>query len=101
MGKEILCRRFQSRTWQSNPAGTAFLLEERTVRQGWAYVENRWIVFDERGRHEFQFDIRVYSGRELEALLQRAGFSEIAMYGSLEGDPYDDRAERLVAAAKK
>jgi SAM-dependent methyltransferase len=101
MGKEVLCRRFQPRTWQANPAGTAFLLEERKVRSGWTYIENRWIVFDETGKHEFRFDIRVYSGRELEQLLQRAGFQEIALYGNLNGAPYDHNAERLVAVAMK
>jgi SAM-dependent methyltransferase len=101
MGKEVLCRRFQPRTWQTDPSDTAFLLEERKVRGGWARVENRWIVFDQTGRHEFHFDIRVYSGHELELLLRRAGFQEIALYGSLKGDPYDHDAERLVAVARK
>ena len=101
MGKEVLCRRFQPRTWQANPAGTAFLLEERKVQSGWKYIENRWIVFDETGKHEFHFDIRVYSGRELESLLQQAGFREIALYGNLNDAPYDHDAERLVAVARK
>jgi SAM-dependent methyltransferase len=101
LGKEVLCRRFQPRTWQPSPDGTAFLLEERRVRSGWTYIENRWIVFDETGKHEFHFDIRVYSGRELEQVLQRAGFREIALFGKLNGAPYDHDAERLVAVARK
>src|SRR5262249_24089161 len=101
MGKEVLCRRFHPRTWQANPAGTALLLEERKARSGWTYVENRWIVFDETGRHEFRFDLRVYSGRELECLLQEAGFRQITLYGNLKGDSYDDSAERLIAVATK
>jgi SAM-dependent methyltransferase len=101
MGKEVLCRRFQPRTWQASPDGTAFLLEERKVRSGWSHIHNRWIVFNETGKHEFHFDIRVYSGRELEQLLQRAGFRVIALYGSLNGAPYDHDAERLVAVATK
>jgi len=101
LGKEVLCRRFQPRTWQASPDGTAVLLEERKVRSGWASIENRWIVFDETGKHEFHFDIRVYSGRELEQLLQRAGFREVTLYGNLNGGPYDHDAERLVAAARK
>jgi SAM-dependent methyltransferase len=101
MGKEVLCPRFHPRTWQAAPAGTAFLLEERKVRSGWAYLENRWIVFDDDGRHEFHFSIRVYSGRELEALLRQAGFGEVVLYGNLNGNPYDHEAERLVAVARK
>src|SRR5262249_50398656 len=76
-------------------------LEERKVRSGWTYVEKRWIVFDETGRHEFRFDLRIYSGRELECLLQQAGFRQIALYGNLKGDSYDDSAERLIAVATK
>src|SRR5262245_60262627 len=101
LGKEVLCRRFQPRSWQASPDGTAFLLEERKVRSGWASIENRWIVFDESGKHEFHFDLRIYSGRELEQLLQRAGFREVALYGNLKGGPYDHDAERLVAVARK
>jgi SAM-dependent methyltransferase len=101
MGKEVICRHFQPRTWHTVPAGTSFLLEERNVRNGWTYLENRWIVIDEAGRHEFNFNIRVYSGRELEFLLQQAGFCEVALYGNLNGNPYDHDAERLVAVAAK
>ena len=71
------------------------------MQSGWKYIENRWIVFDETGKHEFHFDIRVYSGRELESLLQQAGFREIALYGNLNDAPYDHDAERLVAVARK
>jgi SAM-dependent methyltransferase len=101
MGKEVISRRFEPRTWQSDPAGTAFLLEERQVRAGWTYLENRWIVFNDAGRHEFHFNIRVYSGRELECLLRRAGFQDISLYGSLSGNPYDHDAERLIAVGRK
>jgi len=101
MGKEVLCRRFAPRAWQPDPAGKAFLLEERKVRSGWAYIENRWIVVDDAGRHEFRFDIRVYSGGELESLLRQIGFRQIALYGNLQGGPYDENAERLIAVARK
>jgi SAM-dependent methyltransferase len=100
LGKEIICRRFQPRSWQASPDGTGFLLEERKVLSGWTAIENRWIVFDKTGKHEFHFDLRVYSGRELEQLLQRAGFREVALYGNLNGGPYDHEAERLVAVAR-
>jgi SAM-dependent methyltransferase len=101
MGKEVISRRFQPRTWQAAPGGAAFLLEERTVRSGWAYLENRWIIFDEAGRHEFHFNIRVYSGRELEDLIRQAGYRDVALFGNLNGAPYDHDAERLVAVARK
>ena len=100
LGKEVLCRKFQPRSWQSDPTGDRYLLEERTVQNGWSRVENRWIVFNETGRHEFRWNIRVYSGRELELLLREAGFRQIELFGNQQGAPYDADAARLVAVAR-
>ncbi|MGQ0634230.1 MAG: class I SAM-dependent methyltransferase [Planctomycetaceae bacterium] len=101
VGKEVLARTFQPRTWQSNLQGTAYLLEERTIRSGWSHIDNRWIVASAGGCCEFRLTIRVYSGRELESLLRRAGFSDVTLYGSLAGAMYNHEAERLVAVAQK
>jgi SAM-dependent methyltransferase len=101
LGKEVLARKFQSRSWQSTADGTVLLLEERKIRSGWGSIDNRWLVFNEAGRHEFRFTLHVYSGMELKTLLQRAGFKEVALYGSLDGAPYDNEATRLVAVAQR
>jgi SAM-dependent methyltransferase len=100
-GKEILARNFQARSWSTNDAGTAFLLEERKVQSGWSRIDNRWIIVDDAGPREFRWTIRVYSGHELETLLCHAGFTEVSLYGSLAGAPYDHEATRLVAVARK
>lgn len=100
-GKESLVRRFQPRTWYPNADGTAFLLEEREVRNGWGYIDNCWRVLDASGCREFRFSIRVYSGCELQSLLRRAGFARVSLFGSLAGTRYDHEAERLVAVARK
>lgn len=43
---------------------------------------------------------RPYRQSEIEMLLRRAGFREIAFYGNLQGDPFDaDRSPDLVAVA--
>jgi SAM-dependent methyltransferase len=101
MGKEVLARKFQPHSWQSNADSTAFLLEERKVRPGWSHVENRWIMCDDKGQREFRWTIRVYSGAELDAILRRAGFRSVTLQGGLDGGPYDDEAKRLVAVATK
>ena len=82
-------------------AGSAFLLEQRRVRPGWVWLENRWVLFDGAGRREFDWLLRLYSGAELDALLRRAGFTSVDLHGSLAGAPYDHEARRLVAVARK
>jgi hypothetical protein len=42
----------------------------------------------------------VYSGQELKTLLGVAGFATVALFGGLDGRPYDLQAERLVATAR-
>jgi SAM-dependent methyltransferase len=100
-GKEPLARDFQPRTWHRHAERDECLLEERIVLENWSVIENHWIWL--RGRHQkvFTWRIRLYSGAELMALLARAGFSAVQLYGSLAGTPYDHTAQRLVAVATK
>lgn len=101
MGKEVIARNFHPRTWDARPDGNGFLLQERTICSGWTHIDNRWIVVDKTGYREFRFPIRVYSARELETLLQRAGFANVTFHGTLAGAPYDHVAQRLIALANK
>lgn len=47
------------------------------------------------------FDVRIYSMEELMAMLGKAGMRVKDFYGSLTGDPFDDRSTRLVTLATK
>ncbi len=49
----------------------------------------------------YHFQTNIYSGQELKELLLRAGFGEVKLYGSLEGEEYGSGAKRLVAVANK
>lgn len=98
--KEILARKFRERDWEAGPEGTLFLQEHR-LRSGWDWIENHWIVIRGSERYETTFGVRLYSGTELSQLLKAAGFSGVTLYGSLEGAPYDQNAERLIALAQK
>jgi SAM-dependent methyltransferase len=99
MGKEVLARKFEARSWSVGDDG-AIHLEERRVRGGWDRIECRWIRFEGERRHEALLTLRLYSGTELAGLLRAAGFSEVALYGGLDGSPYDVDARRLVALAR-
>jgi len=95
MSKEVLARIFRERDWQESPDG-AILLEERKVRDGWRWLDLRWIIVSGRQRTENRFSLRLYSAVELSEMLESAGFSDVRAYGSLQGGPYDHTAQRLV-----
>jgi SAM-dependent methyltransferase len=98
-GKEVLARIFRERDW-SEEDGVIFL-EERKVTKDWSWMENRWILIKGDKREEFRFSHRPYSAVELSLLLKESGFGTISIYGDLAGSPYDHKAKRLVAVARK
>jgi SAM-dependent methyltransferase len=100
IGKEVLARRFRGKEWRSQSDGSLWL-EEVKVIGAWQRTETRWILIRGTDRIEGNFTVRLYSGTELEALLKRAGFSEVALYGNLAGKPYDQDADRLIAVGTK
>lgn len=99
IGKEVIARIFRERDW-SEEDGVIFL-EERKVTKDWSWMENRWILIKGDKREEFRFSHRPYSAVELSLLLKESGFSTISIYGDLAGSPYDHKAKRLVAVARK
>ncbi|MGH8055970.1 MAG: hypothetical protein ACREOH_01845 [Candidatus Entotheonellia bacterium] len=100
-GKEPLARDFQPRIWHRHADREEYLLEERTVQDGWRAIETHWIWIRVPERQVFTWRIRLYSGEELTGLLSEAGFSAVRLYGSLAETPYDQTAQRLVAVANK
>ncbi|MCL5271251.1 MAG: class I SAM-dependent methyltransferase [bacterium] len=99
MGKEILARVFRERTWDE--VDGRILLEERHVTADWSIIENRWILLDGDRRRVFRFRHWIYSAAELTALVRASGFGGVEIRGSLAGAPYDHKAQRLVAVARK
>jgi SAM-dependent methyltransferase len=99
MGKEVLARIFEPRGW-SEHNGLIFL-QERRLDKDWSWIENRWIIIEGGERHEYRISHWLYSASELSDMLVNAGFSQVEIYGSLEGAPYDQSAKRLVAVARK
>jgi SAM-dependent methyltransferase len=100
MGKEILARRFQARDWSEEKDGT-LLLQERSISDGWDWMENRWIIIKGDRRHDLHLSHRLYSAAELSALLRDVGFARAVAYGDLQDRPYDLEARRLVVVAQK
>ena len=99
-GKERLARILRERDWREEEDGT-LMLEERKVRPGWDWIDNRWILIKGTERYEYSLGHRLYSAAELSSLLREVGFASVETFGDLAGAPYDHEAKRLVAVARR
>ena len=99
IGKEVIARIYQVRDWRELHGD--FYLFERTVRDGWGWMENRWIRIATTGREEYTIGHRLFSGVELCDLVRAAGFEDVRAHGALDGAPYDVEANRLVVTGCK
>jgi SAM-dependent methyltransferase len=97
LGKEIAARDFVKREWF--PKGDFTVLTEYAVLGAWERLQNRWIMMKDGKTFERVFSQRLYSARELRTLLLSAGFSRVEAWGNWDGAPYNEDAERLIAAA--
>lgn len=102
VGREIVARGFRERDWSwIDESRGSRLLEERKLIEDWGRIENTWTILDSAGEQVIHFSHRLYSGTQLSALLRRAGFEGVTLFGSLAGRPYDQNAQRLVAVARR
>ena len=99
MGKEVLAGIFQARNWREK--GDILLIEERVVSRNWSWMDLRWTVITPEQRIDYSLGHWIYSAAELLLMLRQAGFADVAVYGGLDGRPYDTEAVRLVAVARK
>lgn len=100
MGKEVLARIWQSSSVSDADDGST-LINRRWIRDDWTRIRNEWVLLRGRAVKTFRFDLTLYSGKELSDLLRDAGFASVRLYGSVDGGPYDLKAMRLVAVARK
>jgi SAM-dependent methyltransferase len=100
IGKERIAKIFTERTWQREPDG-ALVVEERWLEDNFGWIENRWSIIRKGRTRTYRVAHRLYSAVELIALLKSCGFRRARAFGSLEGAPYDQNAQRLVIVARK
>lgn len=103
-GKELLARDFKRREWFERDGFRIFL--EYRILDAWTRLENRWLFSPLAGPEkdnvtETVFSHRIYSALELAELLTRCGFESVELYGGLDGQIYDEKAQRLTAVARK
>jgi SAM-dependent methyltransferase len=99
-GKEVLASGFESNTWFERD--DLKILLEYSIDLNWTVLKNRWLFLEKDGKiNEFSFSQRIFSALELAQMLYKAGFDSIDIYGSWEGDSYDNNAERLIVIGWK
>ncbi len=99
ISKEYLIGRPSPTRWEELPGG-GILVQHYEVIPGWGRIRVKWLLVEDERARRFTFEHNVYSGLELSALLERAGFADVQTFGNLEGAPYDAAATRLVARAR-
>ena len=97
-GKEGLAERFQPTVSFDLPDG-GVLVDRHEIRDAWGSVHTTWHVIRGEKTSTYRFQLRLYSARELQDLLKRAGFVDIEIYGNFKGMSYGPGAERLVIVA--
>jgi ubiquinone/menaquinone biosynthesis C-methylase UbiE len=94
---ETLLPHFEERGWYW--AQDVLVAEDRRFDPTTSRVEADWTL-SRRGRMEQKHSsIRIYSFRELADLLHAAGFSDLEAFGSLDLEPFEVGASRLVVLA--
>jgi SAM-dependent methyltransferase len=99
-GKEMLLPIFQPTTSVVLEDG-ARLIERHEVIDEWTRIRNEWILIRKNKVTTFNFDVTLYSGRELKDRMIAAGFRNLKLYGALDGREYGPGAQRLVAVGRK
>ena len=76
-------------------------LEKGRPKDNWKKVQRTWIKVEKGKTVKYTWEQRLYSASELEKLLKKVGFSEVNFYGNVEGDEFNEDADRLVVVADK
>ena len=100
IGKEYLAKVFQPTVSVTAPDGSV-LVQQHEIFDDWSRIRNKWILISGDSARTFDFHHTVYSAQELKDRLYAAGFGKVSVYGGLDGRPYDNHVQRLVAVASK
>ena len=89
----------EPRVWER--AGDLLALEERGFDHHTGRLESTWTFIGDDGRETRDMSIRLYTYRELIAMLERAGFSDHQAYGDLDMTPFELGAPWLYMVTTK
>jgi SAM-dependent methyltransferase len=98
-GKEVTARTLVEKDWDE--VDGYLLLQERTIKNNWNWIESRMIFLDGSVRYECRTGMWQYSATELTSMLTLAGFSHVDAFGDFDRSPYDNHARKTVMVARK
>ena len=100
VSKEIVCRDVEP-VMASELASGALLVQRPTLEDDMTRYSNEWHLLTDGQVHTAHWHHNLYSGSEFKQMLAATGFVDVALYGDLQGAPYDMDAQRMIAVAQK
>jgi len=91
---------FQPTTSEVLADGTK-LIQRHEIFDDWTRIRNEWILVRKGRAKSFTFHHTVYSGQELKDWMVQVGFTDVRLYGNLDGDEYGPNAHRLIAVGHR
>jgi SAM-dependent methyltransferase len=86
---------------RDTPRGEVLLLRESTIDLARGRMLKRWTYFLGHEKVEHASSVALYMPDVVAGMLRRAGFVDVEMLGSLEGDPLSLDSQRLIAIARR
>jgi SAM-dependent methyltransferase len=81
--------------------GGMIVEEHRRINAEKGRIEKTIILTREWETHEYQESVRLYTHAELEAMVIKAGFRILHVFGDYDGKPFEGDCPRLILAARK
>jgi ubiquinone/menaquinone biosynthesis C-methylase UbiE len=105
---ELANKEYQMGNYRDSSAGLDdddLYVERREYTPETGRIETAFTLFEQDGDgYEFlgevEWDLRMYAPAELRRLLERAGFTDVFLYGGLDGSPLERESSRLVVVAQ-
>jgi SAM-dependent methyltransferase len=100
---DVMSKELTGRFWDTrvSEAEGVTRVERHEIIENWTRIQSRWILIRNDSVQRFEYRVRLYSGLELTDLLKDVGFTNVALYGDLDGRPYGPSGTRLIAVAQK
>jgi len=97
--KEIAAMRDLGYHWSEQDG--IYNMEKAQIKDNWKKIQRTWIKVEDGETVEYKWEQRLYSASEIEKMLKQVGFSNIEFYGNMDGEDFDQEAERLIVVAEK